>query len=211
MIGRKSLIVFLSYCALVSCQLQQGSVKNSFDQPGPGLVRTSLDDLQKKEYASLGFSLIIPVQGDDQNKIYFEDVADSDFFKKNSNTLGSLLLSFHPIFGPHRFSEPVYLIDLSVSRLSQEQFGIFQNGKHYLRIDPFYKVIHPVFSRDMLESKVYDSLNRREYEYLYKTISLENGDILVCLGRVLLLKGEPNLKYDLQQLRRIMNSISGLP
>ncbi len=123
----------------------------------------------------------------------------------------SLVLAFHPIFGIHITSEPVYLIDISFSRLSRDQFKRLQEGNHYLLHDPFFQVIPPILSNDIIESSIYDFSNMRGYEYLYKTISMDNDETLICIGRVLRATGEPNLEYDLQQIRNIMNSIFILP
>ena len=195
MIKKNILIVFLSCVLFASCQ------------HSPGLMRTNFNHYYTKEYNSLGFSLELPVQENDQKFKYYEDVSDSGIFKENSDTLGGLLLAFHPIYGTHILSEPVYLIDFSVSRLSSKQFELFKNDKHYLLNNPCYRVIAPGLSKNITENYVFDSLNRREYECLYKTVTIENGDTLVCLGRILL-EDESNLEYNIQQLRGIMNSIT---
>ena len=195
MIKKNILIVFLSCVLFASCQ------------HAPGLMRTNFDHYYTKEYKSLGFSVEVPMQKNDPKEQYFERIYDANKFKQNSNTLGKLSLAFDPIFGTHILSEPVYLIDFSVSRLSPKQFELFQNDKHYLLNNPCYRVISPGLSKNITENYVFDALNRREYECLYKTVTIENGDTLVCLGRILL-EDESNLEYDIQQLRGIMNSIS---
>jgi hypothetical protein len=190
-----TLIIFFSCLILTSCH------------PAPGLVRTNFEHFRTKKFSSLGFSLDLPIQEDDSKGKYFEKIYDSDLFKKNSKTLGDLSLAFHPIFGSHPLSEPVYLIDFSVSRLSKNQFDLFQNQKHYLLNDPCYREISPALSESIVEKYTFDSLNRREYECRYKTIILANGDVLVCLGRILL-EDQSNFESDIQQLRGIMNSIT---
>jgi hypothetical protein len=96
-------VAFICLAMLFSCQNTAG------------LRRMSFNHLNTKEYYTLGFSLEVPVQSNDDTNKYIEKVNDSSIYKQNSNTLGELSLAYHPIFGNHSLSEPVYLIEFSVS------------------------------------------------------------------------------------------------
>jgi hypothetical protein len=197
MVIKTIFIAFIWLAMLSSCQNTAG------------LRRMSFNNFNTKEYNTLGFSLEVPVQSNEKSSKYSEKVYDSSIFKQNSNTLGELSLAYHPIFGNHPLSEPVYLIEFSVAKLSQKQFELFKKHNHYLLNNPCYSTTSPKFSSDITESRVLDSFNRREYECRYGTVKLKNGDILVCLGRVLL-DDEANLEVDIQQLRGMMHSITPL-
>ncbi len=194
MVG-KIIVLLLSFSWIVACQ------------PNAGLLRTNFDKFHTKNYLMLGFSLDLPVHDNGSSGSYREVVYDSDIYKQNSKTLGELSLAFYPIYGTHQLSEPVYIISLSVARLSEQQFGLFKDKRHYLINNPCFQEISPRLSNNLTEKYVFDSYNRREYECRYKTITIENGDILVCLGQILL-EDESNLESDIQQLRSMMNSIS---
>jgi hypothetical protein len=171
-----------------------------------GLNRTPVGEIFRFDFSSIGISVLLPLQPDDQNHKYRIDILDSATFRKNAKLKGKIYFGFHPIHGYHLMSEPDYLIDINLIRFSEKQFGLFKQGKHYLLADPCYQKIDIEQSPPIKEKVVHDRANNKDYRCFFKTMVFENGDLLVASGR-LLLTGNLYTDNDIPFIRSIIDSV----
>ncbi|MFZ5797837.1 MAG: hypothetical protein ACOY3O_05350 [Thermodesulfobacteriota bacterium] len=191
----KIVLFFNVFCLLLGCSIHAG------------INRTPLGKSSIVQFNSVGFSITLPEQSDSHENNYRIDVRDSDVFRANAKLKGKVYFGFHPIYGAHSMSEPDYLIDINMARFSKEQFELLKKGRHYLLSDPCCQNMNIKLSTEIIEMIANDKYNNKDYRCFFKAISYDNGDVLVCSGR-LLLTNNFYTENDISFIRYLIGSVA---
>lgn len=175
-----------------------------------GLMKTPMIDLERNNYPSLGVSIELPGEPENEYLMYRLRLYDSGIYLKNTDCKAHLSVGMHPYwFGS--FAEPQYIMHYSFVRLSQDEFEKFKVGKQnfsYMICFSDYK------SRfvDSIEENIYkerDSI--REFIRFHKDVMLPDGDVVVCgayLERIF--NKNKTESDDIKAIRQIINSVKPL-
>jgi len=195
------LLVFfnLLFCSTFACSMPVG------------LIRTPMDKLSSTAYPTLGFIIDLPEQPQDIYSQYILKKYDSDTYKNNTNTKGALVLMMHPKWSGQSLTEPKYLLEFTIIRLSPGAFESFKLGNHRENQCLCFGREQTNFASSIVEKIVTEKDTSNTFNCFRKDIKLKDGDIIIANAR--LVREEQILKYendDKAVIKRILDSIKPL-
>ena len=173
-----------------------------------GVVKTSLNNLEPKRYATLGVTVDLPPQPLDPYAKYILNYYDSPLWQKNANCIASLRVAMHPAWSGLSFTEPVYLLRLDFDRLSPRAFEIFTQGEHFLNSDRVFGYDKSVFQPTVSYRVVVLEMEHRTYRCFRKDIKLPNGDYVVAQAKILEAPSAvPDITAEIKSIHEILDSV----
>jgi len=176
-----------------------------------GLVKTQLQDCERKKFSSLGISIDLPKKSENIYARYFLDLADSTIYQKNCDCKATLLIMMHPCWSGQAVTEPQYILNFRIERLSMDAFEKFKLNKHIANQDVCFRDKLNASATNLMESFFKEPDSGREFLCFRKDIKLSNGDIVVCGVDLQHVKAiNPKESEDIAGIKKILNSIRPL-
>lgn len=177
-----------------------------------GLIRTPFAEKESVTLPSLGISIDIPKQPQNVYAQYIQDISDSQIYQKNTKCKAALILRMHPSWSGQPLTEPEYLLEFTIRRLSAENHEKFRSGEHTANQDKFFGREPTAFQSEISERVVKESGEWREYLCFRKDIRLPNGDVTIAAASLLHNAGvNPKEDEDVAAIKAILNSIKPIP
>jgi len=167
-----------------------------------GLQRTSLESWKETNFSTMGISVEMPTKA-----LLVETGLSPE--KKKGSGYRSLNFYLHPIYSEKVISEPIYIVNCWIYRLSAENYGLFKKKEHDLSFDwqfkDHYQDFHTEVTNYVAKNYVSDGICFR------KDIKCPNGDIvLVTVMYGSYKQNKSHEKEDIEAIKRIINSVKVL-
>ncbi len=180
-----------------------------------GLVKTDFKKWHVQKFKNLGLSIELPQQHYFSTKGYLiKEVSKPEYVKKKG--FKYIRVEMDPIYFGSAWTEPLYLIGIYVTRLTEISYQNFIHGKGKLGMFGVFqdnqKTFHDKLTMYRFESQNFYQEKKKQYQILRKDYRTSDGNYILC-GAKIYAGSEKFIQPDEEDIKavsRILNSVKEL-
>lgn len=175
-----------------------------------GLERTPFNNFHQIKFFDDGITLKLPEKPSNFYSRYTLKVYDTPKFKDNSGCLSYILIRMHPVWASQILSEPLYILEISIAKISSVEFEKFKQGKHFLNQINAFKNISE-FVPEVTVKRVSDVQLKQEYFCFRKDLKLSSGEFILSGATLKHIEGlNPQEILDIKNVKKILISVEAM-